>query len=119
MTPTRPPTSDLALIQSGKASWDELASLARAAPKGVRGAALMAIGRHFADEPRTVALLDELVASPSRNERLMGIATVGHTCLLLLREMKSDLAQATFSRLRDSWEPGGRAELEQVLRQGL
>ncbi len=79
----------------------------------------MSLGRRFGDEPRTVALLEELVVGASRDERLMGIATVGLTCLLLLREMKSDVAKGTFSRLRDSWEPGGRAELGLVLKQGL
>jgi len=119
VSPTNMPSGDLALIQSGKASWEDLASFARSGAKGVRGAALMALGRRFADEPRTVALLADLAQGPWRDERLMGIATVGHTCLLLLREMKSDGAQGAFSRLRESWDPAGRADLELALNQGL
>jgi hypothetical protein len=119
MSPTRNAGRDLALIRSDKASWDDLATYARSSPIGIRGAALMSLGQRFPDEPRTVALLEELVASPTRNERLMGIATVGHVCLLLLREMKGDLAQATFSRLRDAWDACDRPDLEVVLKHGL
>lgn len=94
---------DLALVQGGGASWDQLVPFARSGPKGVRGAALMALGRRFPEDPRTVALLEELATGLARRDELMGRATVGHVCLLLLREMRSGVAQATFARLRSGW----------------
>ncbi len=109
----------LTAIQSGQMGWDELAELARSAPVGVRGAALMALGRRFADEPRTIGVLDALAQGPSRDVRLMGIATVGHVCLLLMREMRSSEALEAFTALRRAWPAEGRADLESVLRQGL
>jgi hypothetical protein len=108
-------SEELRRVRANDVSLVELAHMARTGNRGLKGASLMRLVELYGQDPATVQLLEELATSSSKNEILMGTATVGHLCLLLLQKVDKDV----FARLCKSWDPADVERMTETLRAGL